>query len=146
MVIFPPQTSGTHFHIYSSGSLLDFVTPAATIRNVDCSLSALELSTLSWQKVAEGPEVFTEGYRWHYCTMNEDCTKAWLLGCASGTHDEDDSEWEDYLSDVLAIDLRKFGLLGEQSCNRTSRIKDARFRSPYDVVSFSSWGRSSYYV
>jgi hypothetical protein len=120
----PPQASGTHFHIYSSGNLLDFVTPAATIRNTDCSLSALELESLSWQKLAEGPEIFTEGYRWHYCAMNEDRTKAWLLGCASSTHNEEAGEWEDYLSDVLALDLRKFGLLGNSLAPepRESRI------------------------
>jgi hypothetical protein len=70
-----------HFHVYTSGTLLDFVTPAATITPQECSLSSLELDTLRWQKLAAGPEIFKNGYRWHYCTMNEDGTKAWLLGC-----------------------------------------------------------------
>jgi hypothetical protein len=77
----PSQGSGIHFHTYSSGTLLDFVTPAATITHRECSLSALDLSTLRWQKLADGREIFKTGYRWHYCTMNEDGTKAWLLGC-----------------------------------------------------------------
>lgn len=77
----PSQGSGIHFHTYSSGTLLDFVTPAATITHRECSLSALDLGTLRWQKLADGREIFKTGYRWHYCTMNEDGTKAWLLGC-----------------------------------------------------------------
>jgi hypothetical protein len=79
----PSQGPGTHFHVFTSGTLLDFVTPAATITLQDCSLSSLELATLRWQKLAEGRDIFYSrtGYRWHYCTMNEDGTKAWLLGC-----------------------------------------------------------------
>jgi hypothetical protein len=77
----PAQGSGMHFHVYTSGTLLDFVTPAATITPQECSLSSLDLDTLRWQKLAEGRDIFQEGYRWHYCTMNEDGTKAWLLGC-----------------------------------------------------------------
>jgi hypothetical protein len=77
----PAQGSGTHVHVYTSGTLLDFVTPAATITPQECSLSSLELDTLRWQKLAEGRDIFKTGYRWHYCTMNEDGTKAWLLGC-----------------------------------------------------------------
>jgi hypothetical protein len=77
----PSQMQGIHFHVYSSGTLLDFVTPAATITSKECSLSALDLGALRWQKLAEGREIFKPGYRWHYCTMNEDGTKAWLLGC-----------------------------------------------------------------
>lgn len=77
----PSQGSGIHFHIYSSGTLLDFVSPAATITHRECSLSALDLTTLRWQKLADGHEMFKSGYRWHYCTMNENGTKAWLLGC-----------------------------------------------------------------
>lgn len=77
----PAQGSGMHFHVYTSGTLLDFVTPAATITPQDCSLSSLELDTLRWQKLAEGRDIFRSGYRWHYCTMNDEGTKAWLLGC-----------------------------------------------------------------
>lgn len=77
----PSQGSGIHFHAYSSGTLLDFVSPAATITHRECSLSALDLKTQRWEKLADGNEMFKAGYRWHYCTMNEDGTKAWLLGC-----------------------------------------------------------------
>lgn len=77
----PSQGSGFHFHVYSSNTLLDFFTPGATITWKDCSLSALDLGTLRWQKLAEGREIFNPGFRWHYCTINEDGTKAWLLGC-----------------------------------------------------------------
>lgn len=110
----PMQTSGTHFHLCSSGALLDFVTPAATIRHSDCNLSTLELDSMRWQKLVEGPEMFSTGYKWHYCTMNEDGTKVWLLGSPQ----EDPSNTavgEQQLSEVLSIDLRRYGLLGNDS-------------------------------
>jgi len=110
----PSQGSGIHFHAYSSGALLDFVTPAATITPRECSLSALDLGSLRWQKLAEGREIFKAGYRWHYCTMNEDGTKAWLLGCPTdpATNDLGPNGYEEYLSDIMEIDLRKYGFLG----------------------------------
>ncbi|KAI0911099.1 kelch domain-containing protein [Ustulina deusta] len=109
----PSQVPGTHFHIYSSGTLLDFVTPAATITSKECSLSALDLASLRWQKLAEGREIFKSGFRWHYCTMNEDGTKAWLLGCPTDpTNDIGPNGFEEYLSDIMEIDLRRYGFLG----------------------------------
>ncbi|EEY21273.1 kelch repeat protein [Verticillium alfalfae VaMs.102] len=110
----PPQGSGIHFHVYSSGTLLDFVTPAVTTTSKECSLSALDLQTLRWQKLAEGREIFKTGYRWHYCTMNEDGTKAWLLGCPTDppANDLGPNGFEEYLSDIMEIDLRKYGFLG----------------------------------
>ncbi|KAF4592000.1 kelch repeat protein [Ophiocordyceps camponoti-floridani] len=107
----PSQGSGIHYHAYSSGTLLDFVTPAATITPRECSLSALDLATLRWQKLAEGREIFKSGYRWHYCTMNEDGTKAWLLGCPTDT-DLGPTGYEEHLSDIMEIDLRRYGFLG----------------------------------
>ncbi|KAG6002513.1 hypothetical protein E4U21_003006 [Claviceps maximensis] len=110
----PSQGSGIHYHQYSSGMLLDFVTPAATITPRECSLSALDLNTLRWQKLAEGREIFKAGYRWHYCTMNEDGTKAWLLGCPTDPASADlgPNGYEEYLSDIMEIDLRRYGFLG----------------------------------
>lgn len=110
----PAQGSGMHFHVYTSGTLLDFVTPAATITPSECSLSSLELDTLRWQRLAEGRDIFRPGYRWHYCTINEDGTKAWLLGCPTDpvATDLGPNGFEEYLSDIMEIDLRKFGLLG----------------------------------
>ncbi|KAL2165289.1 hypothetical protein VTH06DRAFT_586 [Thermothelomyces fergusii] len=110
----PSQMQGIHFHVYSSGTLLDFVTPAATITTKDCSLSALDLGTLRWQKLAEGREIFKPGYRWHYCTLNEDGTKAWLLGCPTeaGAMELGANGLEEYLSDIMEIDLRRYGFLG----------------------------------
>lgn len=118
----PPQASGTHFYVYSSDMLLDFVTPASTIRPTECGLAALDLPTLRWQSLAEGAEVFSPGYRWHYCALDEDGTKAWLLGCATDIHNGHESIFEEYLCDVLPIDLRRFGLLGNASTSQ-SRIK-----------------------
>ena len=109
---YPPQASGNHFYVYSSNTLLDFVTPASTIRPTDCCLAALDLPALRWQKLAEGAEIFNPGYRWHYCAMNEDGTKAWLLGCATDLQNGHEGSFEEYLCDVLPLDLTKFGLLG----------------------------------
>lgn len=110
----PSQMQGSHFHVYSSGTLLDFVTPAATTTSKDCSLSALDLGALRWEKLAEGRDVFKAGYRWHYCTMNEDGTKAWLLGCATEAPaiELGANGFEEYLSDIMEIDLRRYGFLG----------------------------------
>ncbi|EFY87736.1 kelch repeat protein [Metarhizium acridum CQMa 102] len=110
----PSQGSGIHYHQYASGTLLDFVTPAATITPRECSLSVLDLNTLRWQKLAEGREIFKSGYRWHYCTMNEDGTKAWLLGCPTdpASTDMGPNGYEEYLSDIMEIDLRRYGFLG----------------------------------
>lgn len=120
----PSQALGTHFHVYSSGALLDFVTPAGTIRPSECNLSALELDALQWQKLAEGSEIFDPAYRWHYCAMNEDGTKAWLLGCANESPDNGASTFEEYLSDVLPLDLRRFGLLGNNLTPEPSAEKN----------------------
>ncbi|KAK5945277.1 hypothetical protein PMZ80_002481 [Knufia obscura] len=110
----PMQTSGTHFHVCSSGALLDFVTPAATIPHRDCNLSTLELDSMRWQKLVEGSEMFSTGYKWHYCTMNEDGTKVWMLG--SPQEDPGNTTvGEQQLSEVLSIDLRRYGLLGNDS-------------------------------
>ncbi|KAA8575475.1 hypothetical protein MFRU_002g00670 [Monilinia fructicola] len=113
----PAQGSGMHFHVYTSGILLDFVTPAATITPQECSLSSLELDTLRWQKLAEGRDIFRSGFRWHYCTMNDEGTKAWLLGCPTDPTATDlgPGGFEEYLSDIMEIDLRRYGLLGNGS-------------------------------
>lgn len=111
----PAQTVGSHFHVYSSGCLLDFVTPASVMSASETCLSALDLDTLRWQKLAEGKDLFSPSYRWHYCAMNEDGTQAWLLGCPSeATVDNTDIASEAYLSDVLPIDLRKLGVIGNK--------------------------------
>jgi BTB/POZ domain/Galactose oxidase, central domain len=105
----PTQNLGAHFHAYTSGCLLDFVTPASVISSFETCLSALDLDTLRWRKLAEGKDLFNPTYRWHYCAMNDDGTQAWLLGCPT---ENGTGSGEEYLSDVLPIDLRKLGLLG----------------------------------
>jgi hypothetical protein len=105
----PSLFSGTHFQSFVSGVLLDLITPSETVRSHDCNLSALELNSLRWQRVADGQEIFRPGYRWHYCTVNEAGTKAWLLGCSiEGVGSSDENQ----MSEVLTIDLEKYGLLG----------------------------------
>ena len=120
----PNQSSGSHFHLCSSGALLDFVTPAATLRQNDCSLSTLELDSMRWQKLVEGPEIFSPGYKWHYCTMNEDGTKVWLLGSPAEDTNNNNAVGDQQLSEVLSIDLRRYGLLGNDSApaSEQSRI------------------------
>ena len=106
----PSLFSGTHFQSFVSGVLLDLITPSETVRSHDCNLSALELNSLRWQRLADGQEIFRPGYRWHYCTVNEAGTKAWLLGCSiEGVPGSSD---ENQMSEVLTIDLEKYGLLG----------------------------------
>jgi N-acetylneuraminic acid mutarotase len=109
----PIQNVGTHFHVFSSGCMLDFVTPATNMP-LETSLSALDLDTLRWQKLADGKDLFSPAYRWHYCCLDADGTHAWLLGCPREVRNGGNGEAEEYLSDVLPIDLRKFGLLGNK--------------------------------
>jgi len=115
----PTQALGNHFHVYSSGCLLDFVTPASVISSFETSLSALDLETLRWQKLAEGKDLFNPSYRWHYCAMNEEGTQAWLLGCPTEQSPNGGGTAEEYLSDVLPIDLRKLGLLGNSLASQS---------------------------
>ncbi|KAJ5131269.1 uncharacterized protein N7515_007308 [Penicillium bovifimosum] len=108
----PSLFSGTHFHSFASGVLLDLITPSETVRSHDCNLSALELSSLRWQRLADGQEIFRPGYRWHYCTINDAGTKAWLLGCSLDVANVPGGSDENHMSEVLIIDLEKYGLLG----------------------------------
>jgi len=107
----PSQALGTHFHVYSSGCLLDIVTPDSTA-SLETSLSALELETMRWEKLADGKDLFNPSYRWHYCALNQEGTHAWLLGCPTEPPPNGLGNAGEYLSDVLSIDLHKLGLLG----------------------------------
>ncbi|CAG7958533.1 unnamed protein product [Penicillium olsonii] len=106
----PSLFSGTHFHSFASGVLLDLITPSETVRSHDCNLSALELNSLRWQRMADGQEIFRPGYRWHYCTVNDTGTKAWLLGCSLSVTDIPGGGDDNHMSEVLTIDLEKYGL------------------------------------
>lgn len=111
----PVQNVGYHFHVFSSGCLLDFVTPATVMSSLETSLSAFDLDTLRWQKLADGKDLFNPNYRWHYCCLNADGTHAWLLGCPTQMpRNGQNNDSEEYLSDVLHLDLRKLGLLGNK--------------------------------
>ncbi|KAH8813334.1 hypothetical protein F5884DRAFT_820924 [Xylogone sp. PMI_703] len=137
----PAQGPGMHFHVYTSGTLLDFVTPASTITTQECSLSALELDSLRWRKLAEGRDFFKPGYRWHYCTMNEDGTKAWLLGCPTDptATDVGPGGFEEYLSDIMEVDLGEYGLLGNGLAPEP-RIELSRLPSADQLANQSSKG------
>ncbi|KAJ6145366.1 hypothetical protein N7470_009261 [Penicillium chermesinum] len=108
----PALFSGTHFQSFASGVLLDLITPSETVRSHDCNLSVLELSSLRWQRLADGGEIFRPGYRWHYCTVNTEGTKAWLLGCSLDLSNAPGAVDENHMSEILSIDLEKYGLLG----------------------------------
>lgn len=107
----PPQALGTHFHAYSSGCMLDLVTPGVT-GTYETSICALDFETMRWEKLAEGREIFNPDYRWHYCALNQEGTHAWLLGCPVDPPANVGGVNGEYLSDVLCLDLRKLGLLG----------------------------------
>jgi hypothetical protein len=127
----PSQAAGMHFHAFSSGCMLDFVTPAEL--SCETSLSSLELDTLRWQKLADGKDLYNPNYRWHYCTMNSEGTHAWLLGSpAEPAADGNGVSPGEYLSDVLAIDLRKYGILGNELAS------DPRSKLPSSDANVSS--------
>lgn len=109
----PVLFSGTHFQVYTSGVLLDLITPSQTVQAFECNLSSLDLDTLRWQRLADGQEIFRPGYRWHYCTVNQSGTKAMLLGCGTGT--TADGGDVNHMSEVLCIDLERYGLLGNET-------------------------------
>jgi hypothetical protein len=117
----PQPSMGNHFHVYTSGYLLDFVTPpltypplhSGTASTFETSLFALDLETLRWHKLAEGKDLFNSNYRWYYCTLNEDGSQTWLVGCPPDNSSRAEMA-EDLLSDVLHIDLSKLGVLGNK--------------------------------
>ncbi|KAL2863719.1 Kelch motif domain protein [Aspergillus lucknowensis] len=110
----PSLSSGTHFQAFASGVLLDLVAPSETTRVYDCNLSSLELDSLRWQRLADGPEIFRTGYRWHYSTINANGTKAWLLGCSLDASSNPGNNDENHMNEVLCIDLERYGLLGNE--------------------------------
>jgi len=112
--------------------MLDFVTPAEL--SCETSLSSLELDTLRWQKLADGKDLFMSNYRWHYCTVNAEGTHAWLLGSpVEPSADGNGVTGSEYLSDVLAIDLRKYGILGNDLA------ADSRTKTPSSDANVSSY-------
>ncbi|KAL4787475.1 hypothetical protein BJX76DRAFT_318683 [Aspergillus varians] len=110
----PSLYSGTHFQGFASGVLLDLITPSEMTRLYDCNLSSLELDSLRWQKLADGQEIFRPGYRWHYLTVNASGTKAWLLGCSLDAGNTPGNGDDNHMSEVLSIDLERYGLLGNE--------------------------------
>lgn len=120
----PIQNTGLHYHAWFSGTLLDFQTPAAPSSQRECSLSALDLATFRWQQLAEGREIYKQGYRWRYCTINEDGTKAWLLGCPTDPASTElgPNGFEEVLSDLMEVDLRRYGFLGSNSTEPRSDL------------------------
>ncbi|KAI0996466.1 hypothetical protein K3495_g11715 [Podosphaera aphanis] len=119
----PSQAIGSHFHVYTSGSLIDFFTPGSTLTPQKCSLYSLDLDALRWHKLAEGGDIFRYGYRWHYCTTNEDGTKAWLLGCPieSNNAEVGPGGFEEFLSDIMEVDLRRYGIVGNNIITETHK-------------------------
>ncbi|KAF2668440.1 galactose oxidase [Microthyrium microscopicum] len=134
------QSVGHHFHVYSSGYLLDFATPASVLSTAETSLCALDLETLRWFRLADGKDLFNPTYRWHYCAMNEDGTQTWLLGCPPESAITRDNITEELLSDVLHIDLVKLGVIGNKLHSEVTRssgqgpTSDTIPRSPLSAI------------
>lgn len=118
----PSQALGSHFHAYSSGCLLDFVTPGVT-GTYETSICAFDFETLRWERLADGKDIFHSNYRWHYCALNQEGTHAWLLGCSTEPSANVGGVNGEYLSDVLCIDLRKLGLLGNNLTTHSAMSK-----------------------
>jgi hypothetical protein len=105
----PSEAHGTHFHHLCGSTLLDFVTFANTIRSSETGLSALDLREMTWRRIADGADMLGgANWRWHYLAIAPNSTMAYLLGCP--TDNDDIGEGEEYLSDVLPIDLTQFGM------------------------------------
>jgi BTB/POZ domain/Kelch motif len=119
----PSQTVAQHFHIYTSGWLLDLVTPADLM--IETGINALDLETLTWHKLAEGKHIFNLNYQWHYCTMNREGTQTWLLGYAPEPSNVRQDNTEELLSDVLHIDLEKLGVIGNDLHLQATPTTDA---------------------
>ena len=121
----PSSLSGTHYQVYAAGTLLDLFTPSETVRTFECGLTSLQLDTLRWQKLADGPEIFTPGYRWHYCIVDPNGTTAWLLGCSLDNGNPNGAYDDNHMDQVLCIDLTKFGLVGgDMACDPTTGIEN----------------------
>ncbi|KAK2875050.1 hypothetical protein FQN49_001829 [Arthroderma sp. PD_2] len=122
----PALRSGTHFHVYAAGVLLDLVTPSETVKSWECNLSSMEMDSLRWQKLASGQEMFTGEYRWQYCTIDEAGTKAWLFGSSAGSSAVGE---DNHLSTILTIDLEKYGVLGREASEQNRILASERQNS-----------------
>lgn len=121
----PSFLSGSHFQMYASGMLLDLIAPSESVKPHECKLTSLGLDSLRWQKLADGQEIFTPGYRWHYCAVDTNGTKAWLLGCGLDIGNIPGSNDDNNMSEILCIDLEKFGLLGNESTHDPSKLLES---------------------
>ncbi|KAA8911738.1 hypothetical protein FN846DRAFT_934639 [Sphaerosporella brunnea] len=111
----PSEAHGTHFHHMCGSTLLDFATFAHsnTIRSADTGLSVLDLRDMTWRRFADGVDILGGvNWRWHYLAIAPGGTMAYLLGCPV---DEELGEGEEYLSDVLQIDLTQYGIHPDQA-------------------------------
>lgn len=105
----PSEAHGTHFHHLCGNTLLDFVTFANTIRPTETGLSALDLREMTWRKIADGVDMLGgANWQWHYLAIAPNSTMAYLLGCP--IENDEIGVGEEYLSDVLPIDLAQFGM------------------------------------
>lgn len=93
-------------HIYGSGvtgTMLDVVTAGPTTRNVETSISALDLNTLKIRSIISDCSKYFEGYTWHHMlTLG---SRLILLG-QPGSADDDGR-----LSHIFSLDLAEFGYL-----------------------------------
>jgi hypothetical protein len=111
----PSEAHGTHFHHLCGSTLLDFAAFASsnTIRSADTGLSALDLRDMTWRRMADGVDMLGgANWRWHYLAIAPGSTMAYLLGCP--IENDDIGEGEEYLSDVLPIDLTQYGIHPDQ--------------------------------
>lgn len=103
---FKSSLNSPGLHFYESGitgTMLHVVTAGSAIRNVETSISALDLDTLKTRSIISDCSKYFDGYSWHHMiTLG---SKLILLG-QSGTTSDDER-----LSDIFSLDLTEFGYL-----------------------------------
>lgn len=98
------HTQGIHMYGNGvTGTMLDVVTAGSAIRNVETSISALDLETLKIRSIISDCSKYFDGYTWHHMlTLG---SRLILLG-QPGTPLDDER-----LSDIFTLDLTEFGYM-----------------------------------
>lgn len=100
-------------HMYGdgvTGTMLDVVTAGSAIRNVETSISALDLDTLKIRSIISDCSKYFDGYTWHHMLNLK--SKLILLG-QPGTALDDGR-----MSDIFTLDLTEFGYMESEKSRK----------------------------